>query len=471
MKIVITGITGLIGSALADVLRAAGHEVVGVSRRSGDGLVQWDLEERRIDRDALEGVDAIVHLAGETIGGRWTKEKKRRILESRTVSTSLLAETITQLDAPPKVFVSGSAMGFYGDTGTTVVMTTHAPTDLARCDRVVILADGGRLAFEGSPAAAVEWFGVRDLGQVYEVLAAADAVTTADQFRRRHPVPEVPFVERRAPGRRAASVGAMRQWFALTRRAGDLLVRNKLTLAILAGSPAMVVGMMAVLFRPGTFDAAVTTPVPAIQTLFWIAFASFFFGLTYGLLQIVGEFSVFRRERFNGLSVSAYVASKIVVLIPVLALVNVIMLVVLRSLDRLPSLDMAGWAELFVTLQLTAVAALAIGLLASAAVQNASQATMALPMLCFPQVLFAGAVVPVEEMAPAGRIMSFGLIDRWSFEALGRTLEINTLIGDDVSTAGYVPAFTGSPVSAWLIMAAIAVAATVATGTVLTRRR
>ena len=124
MKIVITGITGLIGSALADVLRAAGHEVVGVSRRSGDGLVQWDLEERRIDRDALEGVDAIVHLAGETIGGRWTKEKKRRILESRTVSTSLLAETITQLDAPPKVFVSGSAMGFYGDTGTTVVDET-----------------------------------------------------------------------------------------------------------------------------------------------------------------------------------------------------------------------------------------------------------------------------------------------------------------------------------------------------------
>ena len=426
-----------------------------------------ELVTRTLDRLALCDRDYVA--VGDLSGG----QRKRA-----SIASELLTDPdVLFLDEPTSGLDPGTAASVVhhlrrlADTGTTVVMTTHAPTDLARCDRVVILADGGRLAFEGSPAAAVEWFGVRDLGQVYEVLAAADAVTTADQFRRRHPVPEVPFVERRAPGRRAASVGAMRQWFALTRRAGDLLVRNKLTLAILAGSPAMVVGMMAVLFRPGTFDAAVTTPVPAIQTLFWIAFASFFFGLTYGLLQIVGEFSVFRRERFNGLSVSAYVASKIVVLIPVLALVNVIMLVVLRSLDRLPSLDMAGWAELFVTLQLTAVAALAIGLLASAAVQNASQATMALPMLCFPQVLFAGAVVPVEEMAPAGRIMSFGLIDRWSFEALGRTLEINTLIGDDVSTAGYVPAFTGSPVSAWLIMAAIAVAATVATGTVLTRRR
>lgn len=425
------------------------------------------LVTRTLDRLALCDRDHVV--VGDLSGG----QRKRA-----SIASELLTDPdVLFLDEPTSGLDPGTAASVMhhlrrlADAGTTVVMTTHAPTDLARCDRVVILAEGGRLAFDGSPAAAVEWFGVRDLGQVYEVLATTDPVSTADQFRRRHPVPEVQFIERRATGRRPAPVGAFRQWMALTGRAGDLLVRNKLTLAILAGSPAMVVGMMAVLFRPGTFDPSVTTPVPAIQTLFWIAFAAFFFGLTYGLLQIVGEFSVFRRERFNGLSVGAYVASKIVVLIPVLALVNVVMLVVLRSLDRLPPLRATAWLELFVTLQVTAVAALAIGLLASAAVQNASQATMALPMLCFPQVLFAGAVVPVEEMASAGRIMSFGLIDRWSFEALGRTLEINDLIGDDVSTAGYVPAFTGSPVEAWLIMGAIAVAATFATGTVLARRR
>ena len=121
MKVVITGITGLIGSAVKDLLEAEGHEVLGVSRRSGEDLVQWDLDARQIDAAALEGADAVVHLAGETIAGRWTDSKKRRIRESRTVSTDLLATTIAGLDSPPKVFVSGSAVGFYGDCGDRVV--------------------------------------------------------------------------------------------------------------------------------------------------------------------------------------------------------------------------------------------------------------------------------------------------------------------------------------------------------------
>ena len=421
---------------------------------------------RTLDRLALCDRDHVV--VGDLSGG----QRKRA-----SIASELLTEPeILFLDEPTSGLDPGTAASVIrhlrrlADTGTTVVMTTHAPSDLVHCDRVVFLSDGGRLAFEGSPHDALAWFGVRSLGEVYEVLAAGDPVGMAARFQTHRPVPPVPLMERQPGAGVAARVSGPRQWWALTRRAGDLLVHNRLTLAILVGSPAMVVGMMALLFRPGTFGADVTTPVPAIQTLFWIAFASFFFGLTYGLLQIVGEFPVFRRERVNGLSVAAYVASKVVVLVPILALVNVVMLGVLRSLDRLPSLGAGAFVELFVTLQLTAVAALTIGLLASAAVQNASQATMALPMLCFPQVLFAGAVVPVDEMAAAGRIMSFGLVDRWSFEALGRTLDINTLIGDDAATAGYVSAFSGSPVTAWVVLAAITVAASAGTVAVLGRR-
>ena len=162
-----------------------------------------ELVTRTLDRLALCDRDHVA--VGDLSGG----QRKRA-----SIASELLTDPdVLFLDEPTSGLDPGTAASVVhhlrrlADTGTTVVMTTHAPTDLARCDRVVILADGGRLAFEGSPAAAVEWFGVRDLGQVYEVLAAADAVTTADQFRRRHPVPEVPFVERRAPGRRAASVG------------------------------------------------------------------------------------------------------------------------------------------------------------------------------------------------------------------------------------------------------------------------
>lgn len=137
MKVVITGITGLIGSALAARLRADGHEVVGVSRSAGPDTIQWDLGARQVDAGALDGCDAIVHLAGETIDGRWSEAKKQRILESRTVSTEMLAQTITSLDSPPAVFVSGSAIGYYGDTGTDVVDETTGPGDSFLADVTV----------------------------------------------------------------------------------------------------------------------------------------------------------------------------------------------------------------------------------------------------------------------------------------------------------------------------------------------
>lgn len=121
VKVIITGITGLIGSAVKSLLVQSGHEVVGVSRSAGPNLIQWDLDERKIDAAAIEGADAIVHLAGETIAGRWTDAKKQRILESRTTSTQLLADTVAGLDSPPSVFVSGSAVGYYGNCGDEVV--------------------------------------------------------------------------------------------------------------------------------------------------------------------------------------------------------------------------------------------------------------------------------------------------------------------------------------------------------------
>ena len=170
--------------------------------------------------------------------------------------------------------------------GTTIVLTTHAPADLAKCDRVVFLARDGHLAFVGTAAEARDHFDVDDLAEVYEVMAATE---DPEELTRRFSASEWaatatspsavawPRVERVT--RRRPRLDTFRQWRALTRRNVDLLVRNKLTLAILAGSPAMVVGMMAVLFRPGTFSADQASAMPAIQTLFWVAFASFFLRL------------------------------------------------------------------------------------------------------------------------------------------------------------------------------------------------
>jgi uncharacterized protein (TIGR01777 family) len=119
MKVLITGSSGLIGSALLRSLPAPDHQVIRLLRGSPkEGEVHWNPEEGFIERDRLHGIDAAVHLAGESIAnGRWTPAKKARILNSRVKGTQLLAETLATLAPKPKVLLSASAVGFYGSRG------------------------------------------------------------------------------------------------------------------------------------------------------------------------------------------------------------------------------------------------------------------------------------------------------------------------------------------------------------------
>jgi ABC transport system ATP-binding/permease protein len=238
----------------------------------------------------------------------------------------------------------------------------------------------------------------------------------------------------------------------------------------LLGSPVLVTAMMSMLFRPGAFERRGAADVSPAQIVFWVAFAGFFFGLTYGLLQIVGELAVFRREYRSGLSVGAYVAAKITVLVPLLTVVAAVLLGVLRALDRLPAAGLDVYASLLVTLLDEAVSALALGLLASAVVSNSAQAALALPMLCFPQVLFAGAVVPSADMATPGRLLSLGLANRYSFEALGRGLRLDQLTSTLPTMRAYGDTFSGTVAYRWLVLAGLAMGFTLATVWVLRRR-
>jgi uncharacterized protein len=125
MRVAVTGSSGFLGSRLVADLTAAGHDVVRVRRPQ-----TWDPDAGTIDAAALEGIDAAVHLAGEGIAEkRWDGEQKRRILESRTKGTALLARTLASLDRPPAVLLSGSAMGVYGDRGDEVLTEASAPGD------------------------------------------------------------------------------------------------------------------------------------------------------------------------------------------------------------------------------------------------------------------------------------------------------------------------------------------------------
>jgi ABC transport system ATP-binding/permease protein len=364
------------------------------------------------------------------------------------------------------------------DDGSTVLLTTHSPDDLRLCDRVVVLGGGGRLVFDGAPDDALPHFGVDDVAEIYRVLQDPTAVTeAADRARRTRPrtahrEPPPPAGDRPTATNRRSTT--LRQWAVLCHRNVDVLLRNRLTLAIMLGAPALVVGMFVILFQPGAFDPHTGDPLAAIGITYWLAFAGFFFGLTYGLLQIVSEAAVVRRERHIGLGLGAYLLAKMTVLLPVLLFVNTTMVAVLRTTGRLPR---TGWRENAVIVAIVlvdAVVALALGLLASAAVTDPSHATLALPMLCFPAVLFGGAVLPVHAMAAVGRAISFVTPDRWAFEALGRHLALGERFAPNptgrVVADQYGDAFTGGTAGHLLALALFTAAFLVITVQVLRRR-
>ncbi len=129
MDIAVTGSSGLIGTALGKALRDGGHRVIPVVRSGGgDGTVSWDPDAGTIDAAGLEGVDAVVHLAGEGIAsGPWTDAQRRRIHQSRSRGTRVLAEALAALDRPPSVLVSGSGIDYYGDRGDEVLTESSGP--------------------------------------------------------------------------------------------------------------------------------------------------------------------------------------------------------------------------------------------------------------------------------------------------------------------------------------------------------
>jgi len=127
MRVLISGASGFLGSNLAAFLSTGGHEVHRLVRRPANaaGEISWDPANNRLDRTRLERFDAVVHLSGASLDrGRWTAARKREILESRVKSTRLLSEALAALSDPPRVLLSASAVGWYGDRGDEVLLET-----------------------------------------------------------------------------------------------------------------------------------------------------------------------------------------------------------------------------------------------------------------------------------------------------------------------------------------------------------
>ena len=118
MKILISGASGLIGKEILNSLAEQGHQIISLQRKSAPTTPYWDIENEIIELGANQKIDVVIHLAGESIAeGRWNQRKKERIKNSRVKGTKLLSEYFSKANYQPKIFISGSAIGFYGNRG------------------------------------------------------------------------------------------------------------------------------------------------------------------------------------------------------------------------------------------------------------------------------------------------------------------------------------------------------------------
>jgi ABC-type multidrug transport system ATPase subunit len=417
--------------------------------------------------------------------------------------SSIGVELLTQpriffLDEPTSgldPFTEGQMMALLrrlADTGSTVVLTTHATANVMLCDKVVFLARGGQLAFIGTPQRALRYFEADSFDVIYRRLAEEATPeewaqhfrdspdyrqVVADQLRPRSTETQVRRNASLAESVPAAGFGrGLRQFLVLSRRSFDLFRYNPSSLPSLVMPPVIFSLLALALFKSGAFESN-SNSAAALQVVFLIAFSAFVFGLLFAVQEIVREFAIFRRERMVNLFIVPYVLSKLAVLAPLLSLLLVVMVAILRLTHRLPEAGgLALYGKLLVTLILTGLVGLSLALFTSALVRTSQQATDMLSVWIMPQVLFGGALLAVPQMNIVGKTLSVLAPVRWAFEAIGKAVDLPHQFDVDTSQIGpglaiqYEGSFSRDIVQNWLFLALFIVIPLVLTCVVLRRK-
>jgi ABC-type multidrug transport system ATPase subunit/CRP-like cAMP-binding protein len=361
------------------------------------------------------------------------------------------------------------------DGGRTVILTTHATKNVMLCDKIVILARDGYLAFVGPPAEALRYFGVESFDDIYELLTEqATPEEWGERFRsspeygdvlaeQQSPTPSADGEGRSKRGPRRGLRHHLHEWWVLSRRNFDLYTRYPSNLGPVLGQPVIFSVLLLALFESGLFEPDFPNPTAPLQLVFLLAFNSFLLGLLTSVQEVIKELPIFFRERNVGVGVNTYLLSKATFLVPVIVIGNVIMLLVLWVSNRLPEGGFEMFGPLFVSLFLVGTAGMALGLLTSSFVRTSQQGTDLLSLWIMPQVLFAGALFAVSSMNTAGRLISNLATVRWGFEATGNAVDLTTVFRESQTVTGrslldqYATAFDGSPVEQWMIMAAFTI--------------
>jgi ABC-type multidrug transport system ATPase subunit len=395
------------------------------------------------------------------------------------------------------------------DGGRTVVVVTHSVQSIRLCDRVLVLAPAGRPAYFGPAQLAPAYFGREDFQEVFQDLSAGADRDWAGQYRS-HPDHEryVVTVEREAeaggerePAPPVRRGGWFRQFATLTRRSVEVLAGDRRNLALLL-LQAPVLGLLMLLALPAgqlepPDDGSIRLAAKGGLVLLILVLGATWLGASNAAREIVKELPIFRRERAVGLSISAYLASK-VALLSAITVFQAVVLVTLATARQGGPVDAVALGsprlELIAAVASAGLAAMALGLLVSALATRLDRAMTILPVLIIVQMILAmGGVFPEVVRQPVLKQLSYVAGTQWGFSAAASTTGLNDLeplnslaeavpmvdlSQPEASADGLVRALRGQPrwdhtLGAWgtsmLALAALTLAGIVAAGLSLRR--
>ena len=316
--------------------------------------------------------------------------------------------------------------------GRAVAVVTHATKNLALCDRVVVMGRGGVRTFDGPPADAPPFFGVDDYDGIYTALPERTPAEWSADYEggREAAVIRAPERGEVVPGPPPVRSKVMPQLRLLVSRYVKLMGRDRRNLLLLLGQAPILALFGVALFRSGVFDRHGGSPGDAVNVLFLMAITVVWLGALAAAPEVVKERGVLERETAIGTRLSAYLASKLGVLFGVVALQTLLYLGVLlafRPLDA--SFDV--YVGVVGILLMTGFASVAMGLLVSSAVRSQDQATTLIPLAVIPQLLFAGAIVPLARMAEPAKVLADVIFTQWALAGLGTVIDMNERFAGD----------------------------------------
>jgi ABC transport system ATP-binding/permease protein len=333
------------------------------------------------------------------------------------------------------------------DGNRTIVLVTHATTNITDCDRILFLGSGGKLCYFGDPHEALTFFGVKDFANIYIKLQQDREIDFHVKSYQDSPYFQKYIANTFNPHANARSnlmmptakqAQAIDQWRIFTQRYFKLITRDRVNLGLALLTVPVSISLLNLSLRnknPFVLDSAanVGSPGLALRAIFVITCASLWVGLSSSAQEVVKESAIYLRERLVNLRLRSYLGSKISVL-ATLAICQTILILLAISLGfKSANSALINWQlGIFISTFLTLVASFSLGLLVSAVVKNSNQANGALPLLLLPQIIFSGVLFKLEGV---GVFISYLMLSRWAIGSYGTIININQLLPANLRTA------------------------------------